>query len=166
MGYIIPWTYETAFKKTHSDIDPSLSSFQFFCRNEKYIEEHIPSRMPHLKTHFFTVNTQWTIKTPPGYSCMFFQPFYHFEDRYSMLPAVVDTDKYHSPIFVGHMIKDQFIIKPGEPLICCVPFKREEFKSEIKKEDIENPTYHRNTIYGLLFKNRYRLFGWSRKKFE
>lgn len=165
-GYIIPWTNEVLFKKTHSDIDPTKSSFRFHCNDRSYIEEHIPSRMPLLNTHFFTVNTGWTIKTPKGYSCLFFQPFYHFENRYAMLPAVLDTDNYHSPNFVGYMLADEFKVNPKDPLICAMPFKREEYKSVIKKEDSDNPTYHKNMIYGLLFKNRYRLFGWNKKKYE
>ena len=34
-----------------------------------------------------------TIKTPPGYSCLFVPPLNNTDDRFSIIPGIVDTDK-------------------------------------------------------------------------
>jgi hypothetical protein len=160
-GYIIPWINQVVFKKTIAEETENIKGFDFFCAFQDYISWHYPSQMPHLKTYFFKIKPYWNIKTPKGYSCMFFQPFYHFEDRYSILPAIVDTDTYHTPNFIGYLLKDQFTVNPNEPLICVLPFKRDDFNSILKTE-----SSNKSSIFDLFINNKYKLFAWEKKKFN
>lgn len=43
---------------------------------------------------FHKIKNPWTIITPPGYSCLFVSPLNNSDDRFTILPGIVDTDKY------------------------------------------------------------------------
>jgi len=77
----------------------------------------------------------WIIKTPPGYSCLFMAPFYNFEERFTIAPAIVNTDLYegqiHFPAFVNKDIKVPFVLEMGYPLVHIFPFKRDNWESKI-----------------------------------
>lgn len=83
---------------------------------------------------YFKFKTSWGIKTPPGYSCLIMKPYYIAENRYDLLPAIVDTDTYHSPIPVtGYLnVKDLVRIEPGTPLLQVIPFKRDDWNMSIQ----------------------------------
>lgn len=82
---------------------------------------------------YFKFKTSWGIKTPPGYSCLIIQPKYLGENRFELLPAIVDTDTYHLPIPVAGYLnaKDLIRIEPGTPLIQVIPFKRDEWSMSV-----------------------------------
>jgi len=175
-GYVIPWAYETMFKKIKGD--DGINYLQYYSAYEQYIGNFEPYQFPELNTAFFKVNQPWTIKTPKGYSCLYFQSFYDFEKRYSILPAIVDTDKFHNISLVGYMLQDEFKVMPNEPLICVMPFKRDEFKYELKQlktdESGLNIVGSKYINYGastpashnLYIKNSYRILSWAKKIFK
>lgn len=78
-------------------------------------------------------NNPWIIKTPPGYSTLFIQPSLRDNLPFQVVPAIVDTDKHPSPInFPTFFRKDfQGILEFGTPIIQAIPFKREEWISEV-----------------------------------
>ena len=79
----------------------------------------------------------WIIKTPPGYSCLFMKPFFHFEDRFTVMPAIVNTDKYDEMINFPALVMDDipvpFTVDIGYPLVHIIPFKRESWKSKVSE---------------------------------
>lgn len=83
----------------------------------------------------YKLASPWYIKTPPGYSCLFFSPRYH-KRKINILPAIVDTDAYHEvnfPFF--YRGEDNDMINRGEPIIQVFPFKREDWKHKITTMD-------------------------------
>ena len=61
--------------------------------------------------HANKYNNPWLIKTPPGYSCLFVSPLNNSDDRFTILPGIVDTDKYPTPpgystLFLNPTIND------------------------------------------------------------
>ena len=71
----------------------------------------------------------WSIKTPPGYSILFVQPF-HRECPFSILPGTVDTDTYTAPVNFPFALNDwnfEGIIPAGTPMAQVIPFKRESW---------------------------------------
>jgi hypothetical protein len=60
---------------------------------------------------------------------------YHFNEDFSILPGVRDSDKYHqiNPQIVIHSTKKEIFIPRGTPLAQYIPFKRE--KENIKVRD-------------------------------
>jgi hypothetical protein len=80
----------------------------------------------------------WSIKTPPGYSAIFLQPF-HRESPFTILPGVVDTDTYTPPVSFPFVLNDwnfEGLIPAGTPIAQVIPFKRESWK--MKFGDIDD----------------------------
>jgi hypothetical protein len=104
----------------------------------------------------------WGIKTPKGYSTMFVQPM-HRESVFTILPGIVDTDKYNAPVNFPFVMNDQNwqgLIPAGTPIAQVIPIKREKWKSRIgnKKEkmSIINDMHTLNTKIFDKYKTTFR----------
>jgi hypothetical protein len=78
-------------------------------------------------------SNHWSIKTPKGYSVQIIQPM-HRESIFTIMPGVVDTDKYSAPINFPMVINDpsfEGMIPKGTPIAQVIPFKRENWAMEI-----------------------------------
>jgi hypothetical protein len=77
----------------------------------------------------------WVIVTPPGWSVLQLPLFYHFNQEWSVLPGVIDTD-IHSQInqqVLYHGNGKEITIKSGDPFVLYIPFKRSnQLKHEIR----------------------------------
>jgi hypothetical protein len=82
---------------------------------------------------YFKFKTSWGVKTPPGYSCLVMQPHYLGEHRFSLLPAIIDTDTYHLPITIAGSlnVKELVRIEPGTPILQIIPFKRDDWSMSV-----------------------------------
>lgn len=112
---------------------PSFSPIQFHPIEQAPTH---PNRNGHKNSYPKWINP-WAIKTEPGYSVAFVQPF-HRESAFSILPGIVDTDKYDAPVnfpFVLNDVKYKGIIPAGTPMAQIIPFKRESWKMELGDED-------------------------------
>lgn len=72
----------------------------------------------------------WAVNTPDGYSCLFVQPF-HRDSVFTILPGIVDTDTYKSPVNFPFVLNDwsfEGLIPAGTPIAQVIPFKRDEFE--------------------------------------
>jgi hypothetical protein len=47
---------------------------------------------------FHKIINPWKIKTPKGYSCLFVPPLNNSDDRFSIIPGIVDTDTFPNEI--------------------------------------------------------------------
>ena len=79
----------------------------------------------------------WTIKTPPGWSCMFIHPIAYPNLPFEVIPGIVDTDVFNVDINVPFIIKEGFegIIERDTPMFQVVPFKRETWNSKFSVKD-------------------------------
>lgn len=90
------------------------------------------------KHPFLKILNPWIIKTPPGYSCLFVPPLNNTDDRFSIIPGIVDTDVFPNEINFPIVINgDKYpsldtIIKKGTPYVQVIPFKRDSWKMKIK----------------------------------
>lgn len=108
----------------------------------------------------------WGIKTPPGYSTLFTHPMNRTELPFLTLSGVVDTDDYNFPVNFPFIIKDNFegIIEAGTPIAQAIPFKREEWKTEIDEFDpnfIEDQLKYSRRIF-----RPYKRGYWKRKTYK
>jgi hypothetical protein len=98
-----------------------------------------PNRNGHQTSYPKWINP-WSIQTPPGYSTLFIQPM-HRESVFTILPGIVDTDQYNSPVnfpFVLNNIQYEGLIPAGTPMAQVIPFKRESWEMSIgTQEDFE-----------------------------
>ena len=116
-------------------------------------------------------NNPWQISTPEGYSTLFVQPF-HRDSIFTVLPAIVDTDRYTQPVNFPFVVNDssfEGVIKKGTPVVQVIPFKRDEWEPEFfaepsKKIDtnfINNSNKFRGTTPGA-----YKKLNWVKKRFQ
>ena len=113
------------------------------------------------------LNTLWGIKTDPGYSCWMTQPMYRKDLPLLAMDGVIDTDVYPSRFPSMFFVKSGFvgIVKSSTPILQVIPFKREEYFSEIVELDIENIKKN-HALESSTFSNFYKKVFWSRKKFN
>lgn len=70
----------------------------------------------------------WTIRTPPGWSCLFTAPLNRAHPAIEIIAGVVDTDRYHSLINFPFLMTGPdglYTLDKGMPLVQVVPFRRE-----------------------------------------
>ncbi len=76
----------------------------------------------------------WKVRTPPGWSVLLSQPFYHFEQRFTVVPGVVDADAYHH-IHVNTFFRKgdrDHQLKMGMPFVHVLPFQRSQLELEVR----------------------------------
>lgn len=115
--------------------------------------------LPPCKFHNY-----WTIKTPPGWSCLFVAPLNREHAVFEILAGVVDTDRYTSLIhfpFFATAEDGIYVVEKGTPLAQMIPFRREDadieavIRAETPEEGETRERIFRNTIAGE---------GWYRKE--
>jgi hypothetical protein len=111
----------------------------------------------------------WTIKTPPGYSCIFTTPF-NRNLPFKIIDGVVDTDQYNLPIhFPFYWTQDisikQTILPPGTPMALVIPFKRDDWKMKIEKNNYEEFTNNSMRLSQYII-DKYKKLFWKKKSFK
>jgi hypothetical protein len=113
----------------------------------------------------FKVKNPWTIKTPPGYSCLFIPPLNNHDDRFEIIPAIVDTDCYSNevnfPIILNSYKYPKLddILKRGTPYVQIIPFKRDSWKMNIKSKKYTD-------FFKTKFINVYQNLFWRKKRWK
>lgn len=119
----------------------------------------------------YKIVNPWKIKTPKGYSCLFVPPLNNSDDRFSIIPGIVDTDTFPNEINFPIIINgDKYpiletIIEKGTPYAQIIPFKRDSWKMSIKprkQKDIQNSYFS----YKLKLINLYREKYWNKKTWK
>ena len=119
----------------------------------------------------YKILNPWKIKTPKGYSCLFVSPLNNADDRFSIIPGIVDTDDHPLEINFPIIINgDKYpvletTIKKGTPYVQIIPFKRDSWKMTFKsrkQKEIQNS----KVFYGLNLYNRYKDKFWNKKSWK
>jgi len=166
-GYIIPFDQDYL-------IDPVESDFTVTEANKNPATDFHPKQQLPKEWHKISGEragkfiNKWLIKTPPGYSCLFVKPMNRIEERFDIIPGVVDTDTYINLINFPYFLKkrdEQFLIKKGEPMVQVIPFKREPWKmwSGFYFEKL-----HTKTMAKLksVWMDKYKRFFWKKKSYK
>jgi hypothetical protein len=148
-GYIIHNAYEVELATIFNNFKETVTiktaetieqdSADAFARKSMALfeKETCPISRQNIKIkQYFKFRSMWSIKTPPGYSCLVMQPFYLPDNEIQILPGIVDTDSYHLPIsVVGYVTsKDKIRIPPGTALLQIIPFKRDDWEMSVSKD--------------------------------
>ena len=145
-GYVIRAQSDILMKQEGVNEETGVTTWSWFASDTLMLSigghnyEQLPIPLANKKNSYLKFNTRWAIKTPKGYSCLFSQPELFFESRFKLLPAIVDTDTYNSPISYPGFItaaETSFKIEAGTPLIAVFPFKREKWKMELSTTNKE-----------------------------
>ena len=131
----------------------------------------IPGAEHALDKTAYKFESPWTVKTPPGYSCLFIAPLNHFEDRFQMISGVVDTDEYHTRVsfpFFWQAKELSGTIRLGDPLIQVIPFKRDRFQMTVREstEGEQKEARRIQRLISSLAQYAYRLNFHKQKSFK
>ena len=135
--------------------------------------EGSPINKKNLEFPIQKILNPWTIKTPPGYSCLFVPPLNNEDDRFSIIPAIVNTDTFSLPInFPFVMNGDKYpvlntTLKRGTPYVQIIPFKRDNWKMKITGTKKTQTNKHEVTFlkHTLDIMHRYRTKWWNKSSF-
>jgi hypothetical protein len=77
--------------------------------------------------------SDWSVEVPEGYSVLYSQPFNRFELPFLTTSGVIDNDKVNLPGTMPFFIVKGFtgVIPAGTPYAQMLPFKREDWQSEV-----------------------------------
>jgi hypothetical protein len=120
---------------------------------------------------FYKILNPWKIKTPKGYSCLFVPPLNNTDDRFSIIPGIVDTDTFPNEINFPIVINgDKYpiletTIKKGIPYVQIIPFKRNSWKMTLKPRQ-QKEIVNSRLFYGLNLLNIYKDKYWNKKSWK
>jgi hypothetical protein len=120
---------------------------------------------------FYKIINPWKIKTPKGYSCLFVPPLNNSDDRFSIIPGIVDTDTFPNEINFPIIINgDKYPtletkIKKGTPYVQIIPFKRDNWKMIVKSRE-QKEIQNSKVFYNLKLFNMYKDKYWSKKSWK
>ena len=132
--------------------------------NSPYVEKN-----KNLPIH--KILNPWIIETPPGYSTLFLPPLNNTDDRFSIIPGIVDTDSFPNEINLPFIVNgDKYphlktTIKIGTPYVQVIPFKRESWKMKIQCEDKKKKNLRRLFSFRHVIHNYKQLF-WYKKSWK
>lgn len=128
LGYILPLaaTVRLEVKEDGHKVDVGWEFDKTMVSNHgsHQVNGHPLGNRPPMKFHNY-----WTIKTPPGWSCLFVAPLNRPSFPVEIISGVVDTDTYASLVnfpFFATGEDGVHTLAKGTPLVQVIPFKREE----------------------------------------
>jgi len=120
---------------------------------------------------FFKILNPWKIKTPKGYSCLFVPPLNNSDDRFSIIPGIVDTDtlpnEINFPIIINgdkYPVLETTIYK-GTPYVQVIPFKRDSWKMKFNSRT-HKEIFRTRVSFVLAVLNSYKERYWNKKSWK
>jgi hypothetical protein len=85
-----------------------------------------PSLQGEESNFVFKASCPWRIITPKGWSVLQLPLFYHFNQKWSVLPGVIDTDIHHeiNQQVLYHGKGGEIQIDRGDPFVLYIPYER------------------------------------------
>jgi len=101
--------------------------------NSQYLD-YLPEHEKENQKFVLKPVSPWRCKLSKGYSLLQLPLYYDFNEIFTTIPGVLDSDYYHE-LNIQMIIKKygEFFIPKGTPLIHYLPIKREDFDFEIIK---------------------------------
>lgn len=162
-GFILPMWCDVIlrYNKSTNIYDYELSNKDFIIEdhgNQQFLDI-VPSYnyMGKKGAFVFKFISPWFAITDPGWSVLQLPAFYHFNDDFTVLPGVIDTDIYHE---INQQVillepKEEIFIPMGTPLAQYIPFKRQKIDLTVREAN-ENDT---NLIINQRLKLRSQFVG-------
>jgi hypothetical protein len=123
--------------------------------------------LPYGHSNGYVWKIPFIVQTPPGYSVLVTHPLNRFDLPFTTLSAVVDSDKIFPSGNVPFILKDGFegVIEKGTPLYQMIPFKRENWSSEVDDTLVEKNNQRMYDMTSVLM-GHYKKNIWSRKNYD
>lgn len=152
-----------------NEVNLNYNKTNNFHKTYQFRGSPIESKNKNLPVH--KIHNPWIIKTPPGYSCLFLPPMNNHDDRFSIIPGIVDTDTYNIEINFPFVVNgDKYpslrsLIKRGTPIVQVIPFKREQWRMKMESIDQEERLKDNFYLRKYIIDNYKKLF-WRKKSWK
>lgn len=109
----------------------------------------------------------WSIKTPPGYSCLFTHPINRIDLPFYTLGGVMDTDKWGDAGNHPFLLKKRWegVIEKGTPMFQFIPFKRDDWEKSVRN-DMTAEYSKKLALRDSVLRGFYKKNSWSTKKYR
>jgi hypothetical protein len=177
-GYIIKAPFDIYIDTTNGQkifqIPKALEGFSSLgikpmisAHDMKQVEGYPIDRDQYIE-HIFRINPIWVAKGSKGVSALFIQPQHHEVSPLYAIAAVIDIDGYPSDGLLSFLVKKEFrgYIHKGTPLVQVIPFMRQDFVSEIIRDQKENDKVKQiSNRVRTVFNSGYRKMMWKKKSY-
>jgi hypothetical protein len=166
-GYIVPMWADSILECTDEGWkwEAASGSFKWETHFDDQLIDHKKPSFSGVEGQFvFKAICPWKIITPPGWSVLQLPLFYHFNQEWSVLPGVIDTDIYSeiNQQVLYHGNGEKVVIKCGDPFALYIPFKRSDrLKHKVRYQTKED--YKRFNRYLLAISQSFAPNGIYRK---
>ena len=177
-GYIIKAPFDIYIDTTEGkqvfQIPQSMESFANFSANPMIGSHDIrqlegyPIDKDNYIEHIFRINPIWVAKGSKGVSAIFMQPQHHEVSPLYAVSAVIDIDGYPSTGLLSFLVKKDFkgYVQKGTPIVQVVPFMRQNFVSEIIRDQKENENVKLAVAkVRSVFNSGYKKMMWKKKSY-
>jgi hypothetical protein len=173
-GYMILWPFDVEiFKNENGKLDiiksRSMNKEGFYPHPHRQLEGINDINIESQEHGIQKIHTPYRIKTPPGTSMLMMQPPYRPDLRTTVMPGMIDTDKYYGELNVLFLLNDfsgrkKIKIKSGTPLAQIIPFVRGEWNTKYDK--INKEEFDIAEEFALNTDKFYQRYLWTRKVFK
>jgi len=176
-GYIIPFPFDIYFwydseKNEVSFLIPEilqdeLREFGVSSHPDFQVSKEVKYNKRTVE-NVFKFQNPWSITTPSGYSCIFTSPF-NRNLPFKIIDGIVDTDQYKVPVnfpfYWTGPHNESLLLKQGTPMVLIIPFKRDNWKSEVVYEDKNVVSEIRKKTF-TTFIDTYKNMFWRKKSYK
>jgi hypothetical protein len=174
MGYMFLWNFDAEiFKNENGKLDIIKSR----SKSVEDFQPHPPTQLSGYRDLNFEsqahgvqkVITPYRIKTPSGTSVMVIQPPYRPDLKTTIMPGIIDTDKFYGEFNILFTLNDipsnrKIKIKAGTPLAQVIPFARQEW--QLKFDKIDDNKKESAQLLSSNIQKFYQKLLWTRKVFR
>jgi hypothetical protein len=164
-GYTIPLPADVTFSKASKRF---LSTATFEVVTSHHATQTADVELPpEYDPQPWKWTNSWYIKTPPGYSTLFIHPLNRMDLPFHSFTGIVDTDKHPLVINFPFVLRNDFegTIKAGTPVIQAIPFKRDDWESDVIDTG-ESYNYENMHEVDMPPFNWYKRKFWSKKRYS
>jgi len=171
-GYVLKTPCDIKFFKNSSgkiDVEVSETRYKDFVGKRPPMDQ-FQHPLGYYKDHF-SWQPDWGLEVPEGYSCLYLTPMNRFDLPFLNTTGVIDNDKVHLsgtfPFFVTEGYEGT--IPAGTPYMQIIPFKRENWNSEIEilsQKDIYDKMVDNMKKYRIPDGGVYIKSVWERREYK
>lgn len=171
-GYIFELPFDIEFRKN----DKGMINIRW-ATNINFISQHGQEQAPGIPSSFdgsqalLKWRPGWRVITPKGYSCLFTHPINRHDLPFRTFSGIVDTDMYQLGVEFPFQLldsisnKDIFILEKGTPICQVIPFKRDDWNSEVIKFDEDANTKNVFSLKSKIVRSYKQQF-WQKKNYS
>lgn len=169
-GYIFQLAADVEFNWDGDQFVPSwLVDYPIMEGQAEYQTRGIPKVDKRIQ-FVYKFSSGWKLNTPKGYSTLFTHPLNRHDLPFRTFSGIVETDRYNVQTDFPFQVippKDRspLLIKKGTPICQAIPFKRDDWTSEVKDFSHEEEFANRFNLRSMLDRS-YRNQFWVRKNYQ